>query len=58
MDAPIDGTEPTYHYPFGRDGEVYVQALKDAIASGPPTVAAYAKTLMDHIQNRYGDDVL
>ena len=52
VDAPTDGTEPKYHYPFGKDGEVYIQALQDATACGPPTVAAYAKTLLDHIQKQ------
>ena len=52
VDAPTDDTEPRYHYPFGKDGEVYIQALQDATACGPPTVAAYAKTLLDHIQKQ------
>ena len=52
VDAPEAGTTPKYFYPFGRDGEVYVVALEDAIANGPPVVAAYAKQLLDHIQKQ------
>ena len=52
VDAPKDGTTPKYFYPFGKDGEVYVAALEDAIANGPPVVAAYAKQLLDHIQKQ------
>jgi hypothetical protein len=44
LGAAVDGTKPKYYYPFGKGSEVYVEALKDAIASGPPTVAAYTKT--------------
>jgi hypothetical protein len=52
VDAPKDGTTPKYFYPFGKDGEVYIEALQDAIADGPPVVAAYAKQLLDHIQKQ------
>ena len=47
-----DGVEPKYFYPVGKNGEVYLTALQDAIASGPPVVATYAKTLLDHIQKQ------
>jgi hypothetical protein len=37
---------------YGLGVEVYVAALEDAIANGPPVVAAYAKQLLDHIQKQ------
>jgi hypothetical protein len=47
-DSPTDGTEPTYHYPFGRDGEVYIAALIAAQKEGG-LVADYATKLLKDI---------
>jgi hypothetical protein len=48
LGADADGTEPKYHYPFGRDGEVYIQALLDAQKEGG-LVADYATKLLTDI---------
>jgi hypothetical protein len=47
-DYDLAAGEVEDHYPFGRDGEVYVEALKDALKAGG-VVAEYAAKLLKDI---------
>jgi hypothetical protein len=46
------GTGSKLYYPHGKDGEIYVEAPKSAIASGSAVVAAYAQQLLTNIQKQ------
>jgi hypothetical protein len=46
-DTEVAGTGK-YHFPFGKDGEVYIDALVQAMKEGG-AVGDYAKTLLSEI---------
>jgi hypothetical protein len=45
-----DGTEPKLYFPYGKNNEIYITALKDAIESGSPAVASFAQKLLVDIE--------